>query len=252
MIRKSLPFVLLAFVITVAMFSCKKPDDIPAAPQAEQEYYPLVKGKWVIYDVDSTIWDDVFCVKRMYHYQVMHMVADTFTDEIGRMSYRVNTRIRKRVEDAWEPHQVFYVTNTNVTLEMVHDQQRFIKMIFPIENGDQWMGNNYILSNDPDFAFYANWTYEYRNVGEKYNTGFKVFDKTVTVEHIDDAISDPEIFPDVYASRTSSREVYASGVGMIFREYFRWTYGSPDGTIGDIGTKCRKGSGVVMRAVDHN
>lgn len=252
MIRKSLPFVLLAFVITVSMFSCKKPDDIPAPPQAEQEYYPLEIGKWVIYDVDSTIWDETFCVERFYQYQVMHTIADTFTDAKGRMSYRVETRIRKRVENDWVMHEVFYVTNTNVTLEMVHDQQRFIKMTFPIANGGKWKGNNYILTEDPDFSFYKDWTYEYKNVGEVYNTGFKVFDNTVTVEHIDDAISDPEVFPDVYASRTSSREVYASGVGMIFREYFRWTYGTPDGPKGDIGTKCRKGSGVVMRAVDHN
>ncbi|MCB0696997.1 MAG: hypothetical protein KDC07_06515 [Chitinophagaceae bacterium] len=245
MIKKSLPFLLLAFAFTVATFSCKKPDDRPAPPQAEQEYYPLEIGKWVVYDVDSTIWDDTFCVKRFYHYQVRHRVADTFTDESGRPSYRVETSIRKRVEDDWMPHKVFYATNTNVTLETVHDQQRFINMVFPIENGVTWKGNNYILTNDPDYAFYGDWDYEYKNVGEAYNTGFEIFANTVTVEEVDRAESDPEVFPDVYASRTSSREVYASGVGMVFREYFRWTYDPST-------TKCRKGSGVVMRAVDHN
>src|SRR5690606_5498129 len=99
-------------------------------------------------------WDDTFCVERFYNYQVMHIVADTFTDEIGRPSYRVETRIRKRVENDWEPHKVFYVTNTNVTLEVVRDQQRFISMVFPISNGVKWKGNNYVLAKDPDYAFY--------------------------------------------------------------------------------------------------
>ncbi|HEY9177958.1 MAG TPA: hypothetical protein VIN07_09720 [Flavipsychrobacter sp.] len=245
MIRKSLPFLLLALAFTVTMFSCKKPDDRPAPPQAEQEYYPLEKGKWVLYDVDSTIWDDVFCIERHYAYQVMHRVADTFIDAQERPSYRVETYIRKKVQDAWQSHSVFYVTNTKVTLEMVYDQLRFIKMVFPISEGETWKGNNYILTKDPEYTFYSDWNYQYKKVEESFNTGYKVFDNTVTVEHVDQAVSDPEVFPETYAARTSSREVYASGVGMVYREYIRWTY-DPNTT------KCRKGNGVVMRAVDHN
>jgi hypothetical protein len=245
MIRKSLPFLLLALAFTVTMFSCKKPDDRPAPPQAEQEYYPLEKGKWVLYEVDSTIWDDTFCVERFYHYQVMHRVADTFTDAQGRPSYRVETYIRKKVLDEWEPHSVFYVTNTKVTLEMVYDQLRYIKMVFPIQEGEKWKGNNYILTKDPDYAYYDNWDYYYKNVQHPFNTGYKVFDNTVTVEQIDEAVGDPIVYPEKNASRTSSREVYASGVGMVYREYIRWTYDAAT-------TKCRKGNGVVMKAVDHN
>lgn len=245
MIKKSLPFLLLAFTITVAMFSCKKPDDIPAPPQATEEYYPLQIGKWVIYDVDSTIWDDVLCIKRFYNYQIKHRVADTFSDEKGRLSYRVETFKRKRVEQDWEPHQSFYVTNTQVTLEMNYDRLRYVKLVFPIEENTTWKGNTYILTKDPEYAFYDDWNYQYKNVKKSFNTGFKVFDETITVEHIDAMQSDPEIFPEVYASRTTSREVYASKVGMVYREFFRWTY-DPNTT------KCRKGDGVIMRAVDHN
>ncbi len=245
MIRKSLPFLLLALAFTVTMFSCKKPDDRPAPPQAEQEYYPLEKGKWVLYDVDSTLWDDTFCVERVYHYQVMHRVADTFTDAEGRPSYRVETYIRNKVEDDWTAHSVFYVTNTKVTLEMVYDQLRFIKMVFPINEGTTWQGNNYILTKDPEYAYYDNWNYRYKSIQQSFNTGFKEFDNTVTVEQVDKVVSDPEVFPDVFASRTSSREVFASGVGMVYREFVRWTYDPAT-------TKCRKGNGVVMRAVDHN
>lgn len=245
MIRKSLPFLLLALAFTVTMFSCKKPDDRPAAPQAEQEYYPLEKGKWVLYEVDSTIWDDTFCIERFYNYQVMHRVADTFTDNQGRPSYRVETYIRKKVQDDWTPHSVFYATNTKVTLEIVYDQLRYIKMVFPINDGTTWKGNNYILSKDPDYAYYGDWDYHYKNIKYPFNTGFKEFDNTVTVEHIDEAVGDPIVYPEEIASRTSSREVFASGVGMVYREYIRWTYDPAT-------TKCRKGNGVVMRAVDHN
>lgn len=245
MIKKSLPFLLLAFTLTVALFSCKKADDKPAAPKASQEYYPLQKGKWVIYDVDSTIWDDVLCIKRFYHYQIRHTVADTFTDDKGRLSYRMETAIRKRVQDDWTQHQSFYVTNTEVTLEMNYDRLTYVKMIYPIVENETWKGNVNILTKDPIYNFYENWDYKYQYVKYPFNTGFKVFDNTVTIEHIDAATSDPELYPEVYASRTRSKEVFASGVGMVFREYYRWTYDPAT-------TRCRKGSGVVMKAVDHN
>lgn len=245
MIKKSLHIVLLAFTFTIVLFACKKPDDIPEPPKEEQEYYPLEKGKWVIYDVDSTVWDDTFCIERTYSYQVRHIVADTFTDDAGRPSFRVEAYKRVKIEDEWVPQTVFYATNTGVTLEIVQDQLRFIKMVFPISEGEEWEGNSYILTRDPDYSFYADWMYEYQKVGEGFNTGSKVFEKTITVEQRNEAISDPELFTEEFASRTSSREIYASGVGMIYREYIRWTY-DPNTT------KCRKGVGVVMRATDHN
>ncbi len=245
MIKKSISFLLLTVVLTVGIFSCKKADDRPAPPQAEQEYFPLELGKWVIYDVDSTIWDDTFCVEKHYKYQMMYTVADTFTDDIGRASYRIDTRIRRFPEDQWQTHQVLYATNTNTEVELVQDKLRYIKLVFPIQEAKTWEGNNYILTDDPELAHYKDWMYQYGSVGHSFNTDFKVFDKTITVLQVDKALSDPEIFPEVYATRTFGKEVYASEVGMVYREYYRWVY-DPETT------KCRKGEGVVMRAVDHN
>ncbi|MCB0698765.1 MAG: hypothetical protein H6551_00575 [Chitinophagales bacterium] len=245
MIKKSLPFLLMAFALMVITYSCKKADDRPAPLPQNEEFYPLEVGKWVIYDVDSTVWDDTFCVERYYNYQLMHRVADTFTDKQGRLSFRVETSIRKKVEDPWKSHRVFYVTNTGTNLEMVYDQLRFIKMAFPVEERKSWEGNSYIEVDDPDFYFYKDWVYEYRNLGESFNTGYKVFDNTVTVLEVDEAEGDPELFPSAPATRTKSNEVYASGVGMIYREYIRWVY-EPKGS------QCRDGKGVIMRAVDHN
>lgn len=245
MIKKSLPFLLLAFALNIALFSCRKPDDKPAPPQAEQEYYPLEVGKYVIYDVDSTIYDDTFCVERFYNYQIMHIVADTFTDKLGRPSYRVDTRIRKRPEDEWMTHEVFYATNTTATLEIVEHQLNFIKLVFPIANNTKWKGNSNIVTDDPTLKFYNDWTYEYRDVGVAFNNGLKEYENTVTVYQVDRADSDPDLFEEVAASRTKSWEVYASGIGMVHREYIRWSYDPQT-------TKCRKGVGVVMRAIDHN
>lgn len=245
MIRKSLPFLLMAFALIIVVQSCKKADDKPTPYPENEAYFPLEVGKWVVYEVDSTIWDDTFCIERFYHYQIQHRVADTFTDEMGRLSYRVDRLIRRFPEEPWQEMDVFYATNTGTNIEVIYDQLRFVKMAFPIAERLNWEGNTYIESNDPEFSFYKDWIYEYRDYEDAFNTGFKVFDNTVKVLQIDQATSDPELYEEEFASRTKSMEVYAKGVGMVYREFIRWTYDP-------MTTKCRKGTGVVMRAVDHN
>ena len=95
------------------------------------------------------------------------------------------------------------------------------------------------------FAYFKDWDYTYFRVGESYGTGEVKYDNTVTVVHADEAENSPEVFPNDYASRTLSKEVFAKDVGMVYREYIRWTYDPKT-------THCRKGTGVIMRAVDHN
>lgn len=245
MSKKSLSFILFATLLTLVYVSCKKADEVPAPLGPTSEYFPLERGKYVIYNVDSTRWDDTFCVVVKRAYQIMHTVADTFTDDKGRLSYRINTRIRRKVTDPWVVQDVIYATNTGANLEVVYANLRFIKLAFPIVHGYAWKGNSLIPSDDPDFAYFGNWDYTYNKVNELYSTGEVEYKNTVEVSHVDKATNSPDVFPNAPASRTFSREVYASGVGMVFREYIHWTYDPQT-------TKCRKGTGVVMRAVDHN
>ncbi len=245
MSKKSLSFILFAALMTIAYVSCKKADEVPAPIGPTSDYFPLERGKYVIYNVDSTRWDDTFCVKVTRAYQVMYTVADTFTDNQGRLSYRINTRIRRKPTDTWKVQDVFYVTNTGATLEMVYDNLRFIKLTFPVREGNTWKGNSLIPTEDPKFSYFFDWDYRYDQVDVPYSTGEVEYKDAVIINHVDRAVNSPEVFPNDPASRTYSQEVYAKGVGMIYREYIRWTYDPQT-------TRCRKGDGVIMRAVDHN
>lgn len=245
MSKKSLSFILFAALLTLVYVSCKKADEVPAPLGPTSKYYPLERGKYVIYNVDSTRWDDTFCVAVKRAYQIMHTVADTFTDNKGRLSYRINTRIRKKATDPWEVQDVIYVTNTGATLEMAYANLRFIKLTFPVKQGNTWKGNSLIPTTDPDFAYFDDWDYTYDRANVPYSTGEVQYENAVEVSHVDRAVNSPDVFPNDPASRTFSREVYAPNVGMVYREYVRWTYDPQT-------TKCRKGAGVIMRAVDHN
>jgi hypothetical protein len=252
--KKFLPFLFLALIFTIGYFACKKADTKIPPLGPSNEYFPLQKGKYVIYNVDSTIWDDTFCVTITRHRQMMWRVADTFTDKMGRLSYRIETSIRQRPEDVWTPHYVIYATNTGTTLELVHDQLRFINLQFPIVENETWKGNANLNTDDPALSYFKDWDYRYIHVGGAYNNGNVVYDNTVTVLQRDETLSDPESIPKQPSSRTLSQEVFAANIGMVYREYIHWIY---DPTIiqnndPNNDRKCRKGNGVVMRAIDHN
>jgi hypothetical protein len=249
--KKLFSFLFLATVLTViGVYSCKQADEPQQTPDPATNYYPLQVGKYIVYDVDSTIWDDTVCVVLPKHSQIMYMVADSFKDEKGRTAFRIDKRWRKKVEDKWANQDVIYATNTGLSVEVEESGLRFIKLVYPVSEGRSWKGNSFINIEDPEYNFFNDWNYTYYSLGNNFNTGDVNYNNTVTVHHADETLNNPEEMPKSFASRTFSKEVYASGLGMVYREYYRWIYDPSTATPSK--NACRRGTGVLMRAVDHN
>lgn len=244
--NKLLPAFLIAALIIAGFSSCTKTKDKFLGDRSKN-YFPLTIGKSVTYDVDSTLWDDVYDVRSLHHYQIRWTIADTFRDESFRLSYRIQTYIRKQDTLDWATHNVIYVTPTDNSIEYVEDNLRFIKMIFPVQNGTTWLGNSYISYLDKDYTYFQGWNYYYDNYGMPFSNGYIQLDNTVTVHGVDDTVGNPESDPTAYASKTYAKEVYGQGVGMVYREMIHWVY---DPSLS--GTPFRNGYSVVMKAVDYN
>lgn len=243
--KRFLPLLILSGLFLVSFFSCKKESDDKYANNVSAGYFPLEVGHYVTYNVDSVIWNDFDCTIDTNHYQMRFTIADTFFDNASRKSYRIETSIRSGDTVSWNPGTVMYVTPTATGLEYVENNLRYIKLTYPIVEGNSWDGNSMILTNDQDYSFMAGWNYKYANYKQSYDQDGVSFDNTVTVNQVDETQNNPETQPNDYAYRTYSKEVYAYGIGMVYRAWTHWIY--------DPGVKtCRKGSSVVMRAVDHN
>lgn len=245
--NKLLPAIVIAFSSLLVISSCTKKKDLYMGDYSKN-YFPLNLGKEIIYDVDSIYWDDVYDVRTLHHSQMRWVIADTFRDEEFRLSYRIATDIRPNDSAAWVAHRAIYVTPTETTLEYVEENMRFIKLIFPINNGGTWQGNRLMHTDlDKDIAYFNGWNYYYDKFSERFSNGFAYFDNTVTVNAVNDTLGNPELVPTQYAEKTFAKEVYAQGVGMVYREVTRWTY-DPAATA----TPFRQGYSVVMKALDHN
>src|ERR1043165_7581736 len=220
MIKRIQPFLLLA-ILSITIFSCKKPVDNTIS--AANQYYPLEIGRYVVYDVDSTIWTTFDCSnnERRSYCQMMYTVADTFRDDQDRLSHRIEVRTRKADTTQWDVHSVFYATLTPASIEVVQSNYRFIKMVFPIEDGVNWKGNTYIPAADADNMNYTEWTYIYSGKEKEYFNGKATFAKTVTVDEVDMGVNyqtDDSVSAASYADRTYAQEVYGYNIGMIYRK----------------------------------
>lgn len=241
--------------LSTALTSCKKESEDLSGLATGEGYYPLEIGKYVLYNVDSTYWDDFLESEIIYTSQVRYQTADTFTNAAGELSYKIDVFQRKQTTDSFELREVFYVTKTNNSIEVNQKNLTFIKLIFPVADGKTWDGNAKIPLFDQNYTKEyndANWLYSYNRVDQPFDPGNNYYEHTVTVDHIDYQLNDPDVMPDALGIRNFSQEVYALNVGMIYRERIYWEYQpkAPNGQGG--GSGFRKGYGVRMRAIDNN
>jgi len=244
MIRRFLTIFLVLAIGASALFSCKKVHQSNTDPT--RNYFPLKQGKYVTYAVDSIYYDRVSGTSVESHSQLKYAITDTFTDAKRRLSYIMDVYYRPYDGADFAPSRVIILTPQVDSLFYFQDGTQFNKLVFPIKEGFTWMGNTHVQVQDTMFSYFKNWRYQYQNVHLNYFNGFVNFDNTVTVIEDDENnnYQNVDSLPSGY--KTYAKEVYAYNVGMIYKEWTHYTFGSPDTTHN------RNGYTVVMRAIDHN
>jgi hypothetical protein len=239
---------LIIAVALASLWSCKKKDSFTSAPISD--YYPLSVGKYITYDMDSTVLLPFASNFIIHHYQAKDSVSAQITDNLGRPAFRILRFIRTDATQPWTPNNTFMAVSADSILEFTEDNHRFLKLVLPIVNDFSWNGNRYLTSTPygDDWAsdFMADWQYVYQDVATPQTIGTTNFDNTITVFERADSTGLP-IVPGVslYAEQTNSIEKYAKGVGLVYKDFFHMEYQGG-------GTISLKGFGVRLTIIDHN
>lgn len=245
--------ILLPFlIVSVGLVSCSKETEDLSEIAKGNKFFPTEIGKYIVYDYDSTYWNDQLGEEFHYRGQFRYTVADTFRDNAGRMSYAISVQRRKNDTDPYVPDDVIYVTPTEDHVELKQKNLTFLKMVFPVSNGKSWNGNAMIPLGDGDYEEFDNdkWNYTYSAFDTEFDPGNNLYLHTVTVNQIDDRLNDPDVDSTAYAYRNYAKEIYAYNVGMVYRERIYWVFQPKVGGSGGSGK--RKGYGVVLKAVENN
>ncbi len=236
--------------IVLLLASCKK-EDANFTSESINDYFPLQVGKYITYDLDSTIFYLNFGVKAVeVHYQAQYRVDKQVTDNLGRQAYNISRWLRTDSTQSWQIDNVFTAVPTSKSLEYIQDNLRFIKLMMPIREGFSWKGNSY-LPYDPyrsyAFAnptFTEDWDYIYQNTDSPLTIGKNNFPNTITVFEIADSSGNPVTAGTDYAEKTYSIEKYAKNIGLIYKDFIHWEFQSVDNTY--------KGFGERLSIIDHN
>lgn len=240
------------FIFILFLFSsCKKRNEIFTSPEVT-DYYPLEVGKYITYDLDSTVYYINFGQQAsVIHYQVQDKVDAQITDNLGRTAYRILRFIRKDASQPWVANNTFMVVPTANSIEFVENNLRYLKLEQPIRQDFSWKGNNFIdtYSNYTDVKYLEDWDYIYDSINVPLTINSIAIDSTIKVFERDEFLGqDPSIPGTQYAEKNYSVEKYGKGIGLIYREFLHWEYqGEQPGR-----PAYYDGYGVTLSIIDHN
>lgn len=220
-------FYSLILVLIFFQSSCKKQDEILDAEKIE-DYYPLQIGKYITYTLDSTVYINLGTKKETRSYVIQDKIDSVITDNLGRPSYRIKRMIRSNTNSAqWINLTSFLVTPDSMRIEMVEDNQRYIKMIEPIRNGFGWNGHVYINTTSfPELQYLDQWRYEYQDVKMPKQYNSLSFPETITIEQRSDTLGNPSN-KSFFFEVNIAKEVYAKKVGLVFKEFLHEAWQPP-------------------------
>lgn len=196
-------FLIIASCLLV--LSCKKKETTP--PDLGYDYYPTLVGRYIEYDADSTIYDEITFQPTNYKYRIKEKIEEQFTDSEGKTAFRLVRYIKKydstktydqtpwAVKDAWQ------VNAHPNNLEVVEENVRFTKLAFPVKQDAKWNGNVWNTMGE--------WDYTYSYVDQPEAFGSLSFDKVLMVKQKDFRT----LISDQYYV-----EKYAKGLGLVYRE----------------------------------
>ncbi len=128
------------------LFSCKDKQVIEDFPlEFGYEYFPLEVGKYITYQVDSIVYN----IKSegtidTTSFFLKEEITDTLFDNENRINYRMERSVRATLDDPWVLKDIWVSLRTENTAERVEENVRFVKMVYPLEEGNTWDGNQFV------------------------------------------------------------------------------------------------------------
>jgi len=191
--------VVLSFSLLV---SCGKETMEISSPSFN--YFPTQKGKYVVYNVDSIVHstddnnndDSVY----YFHYQVKEIIDSSFIDGEGHERQVLVRYFRKDTSEIWNFNSVWTQSLNSTTAYRWEENIPYHKLSFPMNSDIEWNVND---KNTLDEVFF-----KYEDIHSPRTLNNISFDSTVVVT--DNAV--PNFVEDI-----SNKEIYAAGIGMIYK-----------------------------------
>jgi len=195
-IKTATAFVTIAILVCFFMQSCKRNVGDPV--DLKQEYFPVDIGNWIIYDVVDIRHD---INHDTLNYQIKEIITADFFDNSGRLAQRVERYVRDSEAEPWQFGDVWHSIRTSRTAEKVEEDERFVKLIFPVTEFKYWDGNAYNQR--------VSWEYYFDSIDYAGTVGSIVYDSLAYVMQRENSN---------FVEYEQAFEVYAKNIGLVEKQ----------------------------------
>ena len=198
-----LKIILLYIVANLAFVACHKENEIPADIEfaSDKQYFPLETGKTLIYKVTEISIDKPSDYYDTAIYYLRERTDIPFIDNEGDTAYRIERYKSPTQNYNWKISDVWEAKLTTYTAEKVEENQRFIKIKFPLAEGKNWNGN---LKNE-----LADKNSTITSLSARYQNGNITLDSCLSITR-DSSVSQ--------ISKVYDAEIYARNIGLVYKE----------------------------------
>ncbi len=182
-------------------------------------YFPLQTGKYIVYSVDSIIYDfdntSGATRRDSSRTYVREVIGDTLRDNAGLLLYTIERYERFSPGDPWVLKSLNSAARTATQAIRTDNNLRFLSLIFPMDKRSEWDGTRWI-DKDREIKIaeermrpFTNWQYEVDIIDMPDAVGTFAFDSVLVVTEADD---------NNLIERRFSRAKYAKNIGLVQRE----------------------------------
>jgi hypothetical protein len=195
-------FLIAAIGSSLLLNSCKK-KLVNSNQFLYTSYYELKSGKFVEYDVMEVNHDENAAIQHdTSYYKLKCVIEDTFTDNAGRLAYNYVRYKRLSSSESWVQSDLWSTIVFNNKAELVEENQRIVKLVFPASEFTIWNANQF----NSDVKLNCNYAELHKS---KVINGFS-FDSTLVVEQEDKRN---------LIEFKRKYEIYANRVGLVKKYY---------------------------------
>lgn len=242
---------IICVAISISTWSCNKTVEVLES-KSVQSYMPLGIGKFIVYNLDSTVYTNLGTKIEIHSYQIKDTVQSATTDNLGRIVYRISRLLRSQVDtNNWKNIFTYNAIIDSSKIEIIESNQKYLKLMMPIKEGFSWKGNTYVNTvTYPELQFLNNWEYNYQDVNKSITINNTGFPNTISVLQRNDTINNPAN-KNIYSEINYSKEIFAENIGLVFKE-FKHQVWQPGNANNSSGYYEENSYGIKMSILRHN
>lgn len=209
---------LLSLLLAISSINCDSDAPVLEYIKNGEEYFPLVSGRFIEYNVDSIVFDDAPGGNKMdtIQFQLREEIGQYYLLPGGDTVYYVHRFRRSHPNENWKLADVWTARYDRTKVLRNEENLTFHKMTMPLYVGQTWTATSYIPPETTvrigteNLQPYQYWNYRILKADMAGSVGDFQFEngQLLQARQVDD---------DLGLSRRYVLETYARGIGLVAR-----------------------------------